>query len=214
MRQDPRRFIAATLLTGLALLAAAALIEPARAHDGAHPIDCYAPADLKTAAMRTGLLTRMAEITRLAGLDGASAGAGRSITIFAPSDAAFEALPEHFKTAILKPENKALLADLLLHHVVLGSYPAHRMVYARAPRVAIEAVDGGQIIFNVRQGVAIDDIDGAKLVRTDIRATNGVLHVIDKVLVPPAIMAAIESQAQKTAEVGEPDVPDAVIPAE
>ncbi len=154
--------------------------------------------DLKAVAKRTGQLAKMAEITKLAGLGGASANVDSKLTIFAPTDAAFEALPEAFRTAILKPENKAHLVDLLLHHVVIGRYTTRRLLRANATHYGVEAVDGTEIEFTTRRGL---DVHGAKVLSSDLEASNGILHVIDKVLVPAKVLAAIEAQGvQTTAE--------------
>jgi uncharacterized surface protein with fasciclin (FAS1) repeats len=153
--------------------------------------------DLKSAAAGTGQLTRMMEITRLAGLDGAGADAGK-LTLFAPSDAAFAALPAEFRDKILAEENRGLLIDLLLHHAVLGTYSTRRLLRAGAKHYGVEAVDGTLIEFTIRRGL---DVNGAKVIVPDIIAENGILHVIDKVLVPHSVMKAIEAQtAQRTAE--------------
>lgn len=158
--------------------------------------DCVAN-DLKAVAARTGQLARMAEITKLAGLGGASAHVDTQLTIFAPTDAAFAALPESFRTAILKPENRAQLQDMLLHHVILGKYTTRRLLRASAKHYGVKAVDGTSIEFTIRHGL---DVNGAKLLSSDLEASNGVLHVIDKVLVPAKVLAAIAAQSgNKTA---------------
>lgn len=144
--------------------------------------------DLKTLAAETGLLNRMTEIKKLAGLDGAGANVAY-LTIFAPSDAAFEALPANIREKLLAPENKTLLADVLMHHAVIGYYSTRILRKAKAKHYGIEAVDGTLIEFTTRKGV---DVSGAKIVKADIRASNGVLHVIDKVLIPDHIMAKLE----------------------
>lgn len=183
---------------GIALCALAASITPEARAEDANPATTQL-VDLKTAAAQTGLLKRMAEIKSLAGLDGASSGDFK-VTIFAPSDAAFEALPEDFKTAILKPENRAHLADLLLHHAVLGEYPTDRLLKARARHYGVEAIDGSMIEFTVKPKTGAIDIHGAKVVRSDIIAANGILHVIDKVLIPRSVIKALEAPAaQQTA---------------
>lgn len=157
------------------------------------------PVDLKAAAAETGLLKRMAEIKSFAGLDGASAG-DIKLTIFAPSDAAFESMPEPIKAALLKPENRVLLADLLLHHAVIGEYPTDRLMKARATHYGVKAIDGTLIEFTIRPRRGFLDIHGAKVVKSDILATNGILHVIDKVLIPPSVLKALDyPSAQQTA---------------
>ncbi|MGQ0672418.1 MAG: fasciclin domain-containing protein [Hyphomicrobium sp.] len=153
--------------------------------------------NLKAVAAGTGQLTRMAEITKLAGLDGASSGIGQ-LTLFAPSDAAFEALPERFKAAILKPENRLVLVDLLLHHAIIGKYSTRRLLKARAKHYGVEAADGTLIEFTIRREL---DVHGARITHPDLEASNGVLHIIDKVLVPKSVAEAIDASiGQQTAD--------------
>ena len=161
--------------------------------------------DLKAAAANTGLLTKMIEIKTLAGLDGASAGADVKLTIFAPSDAAFAALPAEIRGKLLMPEYRGALADLLMHHAVIGEYPTERLLKASARHYGVDAVDGSEIEFTVRPKTGAIDIQGAKVVVGDIVASNGILHVIDKVLIPRSVMKQLEAPPgdQMTAAVGD-----------
>ena len=99
-------------------------------------------------------------------------------TVFAPTDEAFAALPEGTVENLLKPENKDQLVSILTYHVV----PAKVMSTDIAGKKAsVLTVEGDRLSVNARNGVKVD---GAKVVAADIVATNGVIHVIDKVLIP------------------------------
>ncbi|MGB7347767.1 MAG: fasciclin domain-containing protein [Pirellulaceae bacterium] len=100
------------------------------------------------------------------------------LTVFAPTDEAFTALPKGTVASLLKPENKSQLAEILKYHVVAGRvYSEDALALTSAPTVAglsikITATDAGA------------NINNARLVSTDIDASNGVIHVIDRVLLP------------------------------
>ena len=99
-------------------------------------------------------------------------------TVFAPTNAAFEKLPAGTVESLLEPENKQKLTDVLTYHVVPGA------VYASDVVELSEAatVQGGAITITVADdGVMVDN---AKVVTTDIEASNGVIHVIDGVILP------------------------------
>ena len=182
---------------GFAVLAVlAALMVPT----SAVPADDSA-GDLKAVAASTGMLSRMIAIKTLAGLDGAGADAGM-LTLFAPSDAAFEALPADFRARLLAPENRAQLIDLLLHHAVLGEYSTDRLLKASAKHYGVDAADGTEIEFTLRREI---DVQGAKIMVPNLKATNGILHIIDKVLIPRSVMKALQAPAvpQVTAQVAE-----------
>lgn len=99
-------------------------------------------------------------------------------TVFAPTDEAFAALPEGTVEMLLKPENKEKLAQILTYHVV----PAKVMAADIAGKKAmVKTVEGSKATVDARSGVKID---GAKVVATDIEASNGVIHVIDAVIMP------------------------------
>ncbi|NJL23193.1 MAG: fasciclin domain-containing protein [Leptolyngbyaceae cyanobacterium SM1_3_5] len=99
-------------------------------------------------------------------------------TVFAPTNEAFAALPEGTLEELLKPENRDLLRQVLTYHVVPGDLMAGDL---RSGRVA--TVAGNPVEVEVQSGsVKIND---ANVVQADIDATNGVIHVIDRVLLPP-----------------------------
>ena len=115
---------------------------------------------------------------KAAGLVGALSGEG-PLTVFAPTDAAFAALPEGTVESLLEPSNKAKLAAILKYHVVSGR------VYSEAALDAGTAptLQGSTVSIAVTDGKA--RVNDSNLVATDIDASNGVIHVIDKVLLPP-----------------------------
>ncbi|MEG4252797.1 MULTISPECIES: fasciclin domain-containing protein [unclassified Microcoleus] len=99
-------------------------------------------------------------------------------TVFAPTDAAFAALPEGTVENLLKPENKALLTKILTYHVVPGS-----VVSTSLKSGDVKSVEGSSLKVGVNAGKVT--VSGANVVKADIKASNGVIHVIDKVLMPP-----------------------------
>ncbi len=114
-----------------------------------------------------------------AGLVPALSGKG-PLTVFAPTDEAFAKLPEGTVASLLKPENKKKLADILKYHVVAGR------VYSEDALAAKQAatLQGANLRITVSGGGA--KVNEAGLVATDIDASNGVIHVIDRVILPPA----------------------------
>lgn len=101
-------------------------------------------------------------------------------TVFAPTNAAFAALPAGTVESLLEPANRATLADILTYHVVLGRVPAEMLLGNRG---RIGMVNGGEVTFDAtRGGVRLNR--SATVVTADIAASNGVIHVIDSVLLP------------------------------
>ncbi len=98
-------------------------------------------------------------------------------TVFAPTDAAFAALPEGTVADLLKPENKEALAAILTYHVVAGKVMSTDL----ADDTEAETVNGGTITIDLDNGVMVEE---ANVVTADIEASNGVIHVIDKVMLP------------------------------
>ncbi|MBJ6980354.1 fasciclin domain-containing protein [Luteimonas sp. MC1572] len=136
-----------------------------------------AQADIVDTAVAAGQFKTLAAALTAADLVDTLKGKG-PFTVFAPTDAAFAALPAGTVDELLKPENKAKLVAILTYHVVPGRYPAARVsgldtaATVNGDSVDIAAANGGVTI------------DGAKVVKADVNATNGVIHVIDKVLMP------------------------------
>ncbi|CAN0216494.1 unnamed protein product [Chrysoparadoxa australica] len=98
-------------------------------------------------------------------------------TVFAPTDAAFAALPEGTVETLLKPENKDQLVSILTYHVVAGKVMSTDL----SDDMMATTVQGTDIMIDLDNGVMVND---ATVVTADIEASNGVIHVIDKVIMP------------------------------
>ncbi|KIC41349.1 Nex18 symbiotically induced protein [Ruegeria sp. ANG-R] len=98
-------------------------------------------------------------------------------TVFAPTDEAFAALPEGTVESLLKPENKDQLVAILTYHVVPGKVMSGDL----SDDMTAATVQGGDITIDLDNGVMVND---ANVVQADIEAENGVIHVIDKVILP------------------------------
>ena len=150
--------------------------------------------NLKTAAEQSGVLGQMMAATKLAGLDDPEVNVGQ-LTLFAPSDTAFAALPGDLRAKLLAPENRELLAAVLMHHAVPGEFPTARLINASARHYAVDAIDGTLVEITTRHGL---DVSGAHIVKADIMATNGIIHIIDKVLIPAPVQAKLDAQMTPT----------------
>jgi uncharacterized surface protein with fasciclin (FAS1) repeats len=100
-------------------------------------------------------------------------------TVFAPNDAAFAALPAGLLDKLLLPENIAVLTSILTYHVVAGKVMSTDVTTGDAP-----TVEGSTLALDTMSGVMVND---ATVIAADVEASNGVIHVIDKVLVPPTV---------------------------
>ncbi|EMB15949.1 fasciclin domain-containing protein [Rhodopirellula europaea] len=101
-------------------------------------------------------------------------------TVFAPTDEAFEKLPEGTLQSLLKPENKDQLVAILKYHVVSGKVPAKTVVTLESAETL-----GGEVSIEVKDGTVMLN-DKTKVVKTDVMTSNGIIHVIDSVLLPPS----------------------------
>jgi uncharacterized surface protein with fasciclin (FAS1) repeats len=134
--------------------------------------------DLVDTAVAAGAFGTLVAAVKAAGLVDTLKGAG-PFTVFAPTDAAFAALPAGTVDDLLKPENKAKLAEILTYHVVAGRVMAADLA---GKTMQVKSVQGGEIAVNATQGVTVN---GATVVTPDVGASNGVIHVIDAVILPP-----------------------------
>lgn len=111
-------------------------------------------------------------------------------TVFAPTNAAFAKLPAGTLETLLKPENKATLAKILTYHVIAGTFDAAAVVKAIKANngsLSLTTVSGNKLVASIKQGkVTLTDEKGnsATVVAADLTATNGVIHVIDAVVLP------------------------------
>jgi len=100
-------------------------------------------------------------------------------TVFAPTDDAFAALPEGTVEMLLKPENKDQLVDILTYHVIPGKVMSTDL----SGETMAASVQGGKLTIKAGDGVTVN---GASVTAADIEASNGVIHVIDQVILPDA----------------------------
>lgn len=100
------------------------------------------------------------------------------LTVFAPTDDAFAKLPPGTVQTLLKPDNRDQLRTILLHHMVVGNVPARDFL---GKRMEAATADGALVLIDATKFVMIGD---ARLVKADIPADNGLIHVIDTVLMP------------------------------
>lgn len=111
-------------------------------------------------------------------------------TVFAPTNAAFEKLPKDTVPTLLKPENKAQLTDVLTYHVVAGKYSAEKIAAdadANGGELMLKTVEGKQITLKKQgDGWVVIDSKGTEAAITiaDVGQSNGIIHVIDSVLLP------------------------------
>lgn len=134
-------------------------------------------ADIVDTAVAAGSFKTLVAAVKAADLVGTLKGPG-PFTVFAPTDAAFKKLPKGTLASLLKPENKGKLVKILTYHVVPGKVMAADIA---GRTTAVATVEGGQVHVNGKHGVRVNN---ARVVKADIIADNGVIHVIDKVLLP------------------------------
>ena len=133
--------------------------------------------DIVDTAVSAGSFDTLVAAVQAAGLVETLKGDG-PYTVFAPTDEAFAALPAGTVENLLKPENKEALIGVLTYHVVPGKVMSSDIA---GKKLAAATVQGSKLDVNATSGVMIND---AKVVQADVVADNGVIHVIDKVLLP------------------------------
>jgi transforming growth factor-beta-induced protein len=133
--------------------------------------------DIVDTAVAAGSFRTLTAAVQAAGLVETLKGKG-PFTVFAPTDEAFAKLPAGTVESLLKPENKAKLVAVLTYHVVPGNVEARDVVKLKEART----VQGQALTIDAKGGSV--KVDGANVVKTDIACTNGVIHVIDSVVLP------------------------------
>ena len=134
--------------------------------------------DIVDTAVGAGQFKTLAAALQAADLVDTLKGAG-PFTVFAPTDAAFAKLPAGTVESLLKPENKAKLTAILTYHVVPGAVKAEQVTKLDEAKT----VNGAMVEISTDHGKVM--INDATVVTPDITASNGVIHVIDKVILPP-----------------------------
>ncbi len=163
----PLRSLAALL----ALALVASLAAPAFAGTGAQQ------ADIVQTARDAGQFKTLTKLLKRAGLVNTLRGAG-PYTVFAPTDKAFAKVPKKTLTALSR--DKAKLKAVLLYHVIAGKVTAADVVKLSKA----ETLNGADVRIRVRRGKVY--IDKARVTKADVTASNGVIHVVNRVLIPPA----------------------------
>jgi uncharacterized surface protein with fasciclin (FAS1) repeats len=135
------------------------------------------PADIVDTAVSAGQFNTLVAAVKAAGLVDTLKGPG-PFTVFAPTDDAFAKLPAGTVESLLKPENKDKLVAILTYHVVSGKVMAADLA---GKKIAAKTVQGSNVDVDGTSGVMVNN---AKVTTADIAASNGVIHVIDTVLLP------------------------------
>ena len=156
------------------------------------PTEIPAPKDIVDTAIADGRFTTLVAAVQAAGLVDTLKGEG-PFTVFAPTDDAFAKLPAGTVEDLLKPENLETLTNILLYHVVPGKVMAADVVTLDG-KTAETAFAGNSIAISVKDGNVFLN-DTVQVIITDIATANGVIHVIDTVLLPPAKLADIVDTA-------------------
>lgn len=138
-------------------------------------------ANIVETAASTGKFETLLAAAKAAGLVSALSGGG-PITVFAPTDAAFAKLPPGTVEELLKPKNKHKLAAILKYHVVKGAIYA-KDVPTKATHVRTLKASGDRSIRVIRSGGRVH-VDNARVTTANIKADNGVIHIINRVLLP------------------------------
>ncbi len=133
--------------------------------------------DIVDTAVAAGDFKTLVAAVKAAGLVDTLKGPG-PFTVFAPTDAAFAKLPAGTVEDLLKPENKDKLVAILTYHVVAGDVMAKDVVKLHSAKT----VNGKELTIKTHGGEVM--VDNARVVKTDIKCSNGVIHVIDTVLIP------------------------------
>jgi len=162
---------------GVALVAglAAVALAPAAANARVDAAAAAAKPNLVETAVAAGKFTTLVSLVKQAGLAETLSGKG-PYTVFAPTDAAFKKVPK--KTLKALGKDKAMLKAVLLYHVASGRLAAKRVV----ERSSIKTLNGKRVKIHVRGENVF--VNRSKVVTADVRASNGIIHVINRVLIP------------------------------
>ncbi|MEL6361491.1 MAG: fasciclin domain-containing protein [Pseudomonadota bacterium] len=135
-------------------------------------------ADIVDTAVAAGSFNTLVAAVQAAGLEDTLRSEG-PFTVFAPTDEAFAALPAGTVEDLLKPENKDQLVSILTYHVVSGKTKSKDLA---GQTLSVATVNGAEVAIDGTDGVKVGN---ANVVKADIYTSNGVIHVIDTVLLPP-----------------------------
>lgn len=171
------RFALSAAVTALAALSISACSSGEADAPAATTKTEMAQKDIVDTAVAAGSFNTLVAAVQAAGLEDTLRSDG-PFTVFAPTDAAFAALPAGTVETLLKPENKDQLVSILTYHVVPGKVMSGDIA---GKTMSVATVQGSNVDVNATDGVMIDN---ATVVTADIETSNGVIHVIDKVILP------------------------------
>lgn len=140
-------------------------------------VSAVSAADIVDTAVSAGNFNTLVTAVKAAGLVDTLKGDG-PFTVFAPTDEAFAALPEGTVENLLKPENRNQLISILTYHVVPGKVMSSDV---NLKQLNVATVQGSEVFINGMSGVSVD---GAKVIKANIETDNGVIHVINSVILP------------------------------
>ena len=165
------------ILLGAALVATPAMVSTGAVIAAEHK-DKKAKADIVDTAISAGSFSTLVAAVQAAGLEATLRGEG-PFTVFAPTDEAFKKLPAGTVETLLKPENRDKLTAILTYHVISGKVKSGDIA---GKVLDADTVNGAKLPINATNGVTVGN---ATVTTADIYANNGVVHVIDTVLLPP-----------------------------
>lgn len=183
MKSSLLKTVRNTILGGLAVVAGCSMVSPAQAQNyGAKVKDAAAAAtagklNIVETAAGAGTFKTLLTAATAAGL-AETLSTGGPFTVFAPNDDAFAKLPAGTVEGLLA--DKEALKKVLLYHVVSGEVPASKVTGLSSAKT----VEGSDVKITVKDGTVL--VNNAKVIKTDIKASNGIIHVIDTVILPPA----------------------------
>ncbi|MEH2229654.1 MAG: fasciclin domain-containing protein [Nostoc sp.] len=144
-------------------------------------------AELAKSAASQGQFKTLIQAVQAAGLTEQLAAPG-PYTVFAPTDAAFSALPKATLDQLLQPANKQQLVKLLSYHVIPGGITSQQLTSGE-----VKTVEGSPVKITVDRASNSITVNNAKVSQPDIPASNGIVHVVDQVLLPPDLSASLKT---------------------
>ena len=171
-------FLRSAVAFGTLMLGVAACSNSMKPTEAMQPAAMAKPADIVDTAVSAGQFNTLVTAVKAAGLVDTLKSPG-PLTVFAPTDAAFAKLPAGTVDALLKPENKAKLVAILTYHVVPGDIMSSDIA---GKRMSVKTVQGQNLTVDATSSPVM--VNNAKVIKADVVASNGVIHVIDTVLLP------------------------------
>ena len=174
-------------IAAMGVLVATSLVP---AHAGSYG-STTSQADIVDTAVAAGQFNTLVTAVEAAGLVETLKGEG-PFTVFAPTDEAFAKIPQAQLEALLA--NKEALTAVLTYHVLPGRITSGQLLEQRL--ITVDTVQGESVTVDARNGVRVND---ANVVKADISASNGVIHVIDTVILPPSVVSSLEMEMRVAA---------------